>query len=56
MPSVTDHDCGISGKTVSCWTFLLAAVFLAVNVDLVAALSEFCKLLLVCSEFLFVFF
>lgn len=37
MPSVNDNDCGID-KTVSCWTFLLAALFLAVNVDLVAAL------------------
>ena len=47
MPSVNDNDCGID-KTVS-WTFLLAVLFLAVNVDLVAALSE------LCSEFLFCF-
>ena len=54
MPSVNDNDCGID-KTVSCWTFLLVALFLVVNVDLVAALSELCKFLLVCSELLFFF-
>lgn len=42
---------GVSDKTVLRWTFLLAALLLAVTIGLVPALSEFCKLLILYSEF-----
>lgn len=45
---------GVPDKTVLRWTFFLAALFLAVNIGLVPDLSEFCKLLILYSEFVVV--